>query len=372
MRYYEQERECIDMFREEYEFLSNFYPAKMEFEGIAYHSSEAAYQAQKCKNPEDKILFANMYADEAKRFGRKVEMREDWEEVKVDLMQKIVIAKFAQHPELAVRLLETGKKPLKEGNYWGDVFWGIDHRTGEGENHLGRILMELRETYQTEGLSGCKKSYPVKRFGPIRGITISDEDIIQCERRNCEAACIHESDGCPVDVRLAPTEAERRHSTGGECLRYIECIVNAANKTLLGGSGVDGAIHREAGPELLEECRSLNGCETGQAKLTKAYNLKAKYVIHAVGPVYGKDEESLLEVCYHNTLNLAKEHDIHSIVFPPLSTGKFCFPKKKAIETGIRAVSEWLEQHNDYKIEVFFFCVDQKIFQYACEYLKKE
>jgi len=331
MRYYEQERECIDMFREEYEFLSNFYPAKMEFEGVAYHNSEAVYQAQKCKHPEDKLKFANMYADEAKKFGRKVEMREDWDEVKVDLMEKIVAAKFSQHPELAVRLLETGEKPLKEGNYWGDVFWGIDHTTGEGENHLGKILMELRRKYREEGLPDSEKGYPVNMYGPVVGITITDEDITQME---------------------------------------VDCIVNAANKTLLGGSGVDGAIHREAGPELLEECQTLNGCETGQAKLTKGYKLKAKYVIHAVGPVYGKDEESLLEVCYKNTLNLAKEYDIHSIVFPALSTGKFCFPKKKAIETGIRSVINWLNEHSDYELEVFFSCVDQRIFGFACEYLK--
>lgn len=332
MRYFEQERECIDMFREEYEFLSNFYPAKMEFEGIAYYNSEAAYQAQKCKNPKDKILFANMYADEAKKFGRKVEMREDWDEVKVELMTRIVEAKFYQHPELAVRLLETGNKQLKEGNYWGDVFWGIDHNTGEGENHLGKILMNLRTKYQEEGLATSEKGYPVKTIGPVYGIMITDEDITQMD---------------------------------------VQCIVNAANKTLLGGTGVDGAIHREAGPEMLAECQTLNGCETGCAKITGGYGLKAEYVIHAVGPVYGKDEESLLEKCYYNTLNLAKEHNIHSIVFPALSTGKFCFPKKKAIETGIQSVINWMMQHSDYKIDIFFSCVDHRIFEYACEYMNK-
>lgn len=331
VKYYDQERECIDLFREEYEFLSNFYPAKMEFEGIVYHNSEAVYQAQKCKNPEDKLLFANMYANEAKRFGRKVETREDWDEVKVDLMRKIVEAKFSQHPELAVRLLETGNRPLKEGNSWGDVFWGIDHKTGEGENHLGQILMKLREKYRKEGISEMEKSYPVSTFGPVNGITVTDEGITQID---------------------------------------IECIVNAADKTLLGGTDVDGAIQRDAGPELLEECKHLNGCETGQAKITKGYKLKAKYVIHAVGPVYGKDDESLLEVCYNNTLDLAKEYNIHSIVFPALSTGKFCFPKKKAIEIGIRSVQSWLNEHPEYEMEVIFSCVDQHIFEFACDYLR--
>ena len=330
MRYYEQERDCIDMFREEYEFLSNFYPAKMEFEGIAYYNSEGAYQAQKCKYPEDRLKFANMYADEAKKFGRKVEIREDWDEVKVELMTRIVEAKFTQHPELASRLLETGNKPLMEGNNGGDVFWGIDHRTGEGENHLGQILMNLRTKYREEGIQVSGKGYPVKTVGPIHGIVITDDDITQMD---------------------------------------VQCIVNAANKTLLGGTGVDGAIHREAGPELLAECQTLNGCETGEVKITGGYNLKADYVIHAVGPVYGKDDEILLEKCYFNTLNLAKENHIHSIVFPALSTGKFCFPKKKAIEMGIQAVMNWQAQNQDYEIEIYFSCVDQRIFGYACEYL---
>lgn len=330
MRYYEQERDCIDMFREEYEFLSNFYPAKMEFEGLVYQNSEAAYQAQKCKNPEDKAQFANMYADEAKRFGRKVEVREDWDEVKIERMTKIVEAKFSQHPRLALRLLETGEKPLKEGNYWGDVFWGIDHRTGEGENHLGQILMELRTKYRLEGLPSPERGCPVKRTGPVHGIILTDEDITQMD---------------------------------------VECIVNAANKTLLGGTGVDGAIHREAGPKLLAECQTLNGCETGQAKITGGYGLKAKYVIHAVGPVYGKDEEALLEQCYRNSLELARKHGIRSIAFPALSTGKFCFPKKKAMEIGVGTVKAWLAEHPDDPINVFFSCMDHRIYGFAYEYL---
>ena len=114
----------------------------------------------------------------------------------------------------------------------------------------------------------------------------------------------------------------------------------------------------------------LNGCQTGEAKITNGYNLKAKYIIHTVGPVYGKDDDSLLEMCYINSLNLAQKKQIHSIAFPAISTGKFCFPKNKAMEIAIRTVKDWQKIHEDYKINIIFSCVDQKIFQYACEWLE--
>ena len=141
-----------------------------------------------------------------------------------------------------------------------------------------------------------------------------------------------------------------------------DCIVNAANKSLLGGGGVDGAIHRAAGPELLAECRTLHGCETGHAKITKGYNLKAKYVIHTVGPIYSasEDDPKLLRDCYINSLNLTKANGLHSIAFPAISTGVYGYPIKEAAEVSYKAVTDWLRQNRDYKMEILIACFNDK------------
>lgn len=144
----------------------------------------------------------------------------------------------------------------------------------------------------------------------------------------------------------------------------VDAIVNAANESLLGGGGVDGAIHRAAGPELLEECRKLHGCKTGQAKITKGYNLFAEYIIHAVGPIYSGRETDAIELsnCYINSLNLAKQYKLHSIAFPSISTGFYGFPKKEAVEIAVSTVKKWLAQNHDYDLLVVFCCYDEETY----------
>ena len=128
----------------------------------------------------------------------------------------------------------------------------------------------------------------------------------------------------------------------------LDCdgIVNAANRSLLGGGGVDGAIHRAAGPELLAECRTLHGCRTGEA----------------VGPIYSGTAEDAAQLadCYRNSLNLAKEHDVHSIAFPAISTGVYGYPLEDATEIAVKTVAQWLEDHADYAMQVIFCCFDAR------------
>lgn len=325
-------RRIIRRFRLEYDYLSNFYPACVQVDGLEYLSSEAAFQAAKCAKAEDRLLFAELNSNDSKRLGHQVPVRSDWEAVRIGEMEKVVRAKFTQNPHLARFLMETGDAELIEGNSWHDTFWGVDLKTGEGENHLGKILMALREDFQQNGIPAQENVPTCRQEVSADGILIQFREITQV----------------PCD-----------------------CIVNATNETLLPNDVVDIAIHRAAGPELLEACRTLEGCGITEAKLTGGFRLAAAYVIHTVGPHYGvKDDAALLDRTYRNVLDLASEHGICSIAFPAISTGRFSYPKKAAAEIAVRSVRQWKRKHPNDLIKVIFADVDLTIYRYFCEALK--
>jgi O-acetyl-ADP-ribose deacetylase (regulator of RNase III) len=144
----------------------------------------------------------------------------------------------------------------------------------------------------------------------------------------------------------------------------VDAIVNAANETLLGGGGVDGAIHRAAGPKLLEECRAIGGCKTGQSRITKGYNLPARYVIHTVGPIWKggeRGEDGLLRDCYLSSLQLADRNEVKSLAFPSVSTGAYGFPIDRAARIAASTVREYLSGRTKI-VEVRFVCFSQSDF----------
>lgn len=363
----------IDRFRGSYEFLSNFYPARIEFDGIVYYNAEAAYQAQKCAVRADRAQFAGLYGDEAKSLGRKVPLRSDWNAVKLPLMERIVREKFFANPHLARRLLATGAAELREGNPWRDTYWGVDFKTGEGENHLGKLLMDVRRALVEEGIPAPSKGEAP--FGPVFGIRAVFADIT---------------------------------ATGAEC------IVNSADPSLTETrGGVTGAIHMDAGPELLAECKTLGRCGVGEARLTRGYGLEAEYVVHTAAPGYAGDREMrdfvhnvgdlfdypvsgtdefllddffyalgalsarspaaenypVIARCYWNALELSALSGAKSVAVPILGTGKLRFPKALGAVMAVMSCCAWKRAHPESGLNITLAAQDKRIFDDLRQYL---
>ena len=327
-------------------FLSNWYRSDFELDGMKFTSAEQYIMYRKCMAFGDtvraKAVMATDDTAEQQSIARGVSgyNNQVWNGIRQPVAMRALAAKFGQNEELGRALSATGNAYLVECA-GSDRIWACglrlddparrDIRNWKGTNILGFALMEVRGM-----LSGGIQADTEKQAGLEyqSGIYIHQGDITKME---------------------------------------CECIVNAANKSLLGGGGVDGAIHRAAGPKLLEECRRLGGCETGGAKITAGYNLPADYVIHTVGPVYsGKTDDALkLADCYRNSLNLAKAYGIHSIAFPAISTGVYGYPLDEAVPIAVDTASGWLSDNKGYGMKIIFCCFDRRTKELYQEYAGK-
>lgn len=246
------------------------------------------------------------------------------------------------------------------------------------------LLTIMNENNQTFVI-GFTSEYQAKAAGYETTISRRWTDYLNMilEIEGCNGLCVNPGDEFPFSIQKLMinaliAEADKMPFKNGISIFKgdittldVDCIVNAANNSLLGGGGVDGAIHRAAGPDLLAECRILQGCPTGQAKITNGYNLSAKYVIHTVGPVYNinsddprhTQERTELGSCYRSALELAKIFHIHSIAFPCISCGVYGYPIEEATKIAFIETVQWLNENPAYGMQVTFVCYNDEDYE---------
>ena len=311
-------------------FMCNWYRSGFVVDGIAYTSMEQYLMSRKCLVLGDEAAAARIMKTDipANQKAIAANVKENsviWDGIKQAILMRGLYAKFQQNPPLTALLRDTEDVWLVACSQT-DKIWtcgvGIaderrrDPKCWLGPNLLGFALMEVR--------SALKES---KEVAPeVEPIVVVHGDITKMD---------------------------------------LDCVVNAANRTLFGGKGVDAAINKAAGPKLRKEYLSMGGCRVGEAKITKAYNLPCKWVIHTVGPTYDGSPNNAVELgdCYRNCLDLAMEHNLHAIAFPAISTGFLGYPLEEAAHVAIDAVRRWRVSNPDYDMHVTFCCFDTKNFE---------
>ncbi len=329
-----------------YGCFSNWYPSGFAVDGISFANAEQYMMFQKAisfgADDTAKRILTTTAPSEIKHLGRTgIPDYDDatWDTICIPIMRRGLREKFAQNAELKQMLLGTGDKYLAEctdafhiANRNVDRKWGVgltadDPRTQHpeqwaGRNLLGYLLMQVRQD--------------LRELDDGWELSAKDPEAFEPE----------------IEIQRADITKLR-----------VDVIVNAANNSLLGGGGVDGAIHMAAGPELLAECKTLNGCPTGEVKLTGAYRLPCSKIIHTVGPIWhggNSGEAGKLANCWRRSLALAAEIGAHTIAFPSISTGVYAFPLDQAAAIAMKTVAEFLLLRQDYPLKVIVAAFDSK------------